>query len=41
MNGNTRSNGYSDYNYHPPLSSLSSFVTHDDVTFEAKRNQNF
>ncbi len=41
MNGNTHSNSHSDYNCHPPLSSLSSFVTHDCVTFKAKRNQNF
>ncbi len=41
MKWNTPSNSHSDYNYHPPLSSLSSFMTHDGVTFEAKKNQNF
>ncbi len=40
-NGNMRNNGQSDYNLHPPLSSISSFVTHDGVTFDVRRNQNF
>ncbi len=34
--------GHSSYkNSSSPLSELSSFVTHDGVTFDAKRNQGF
>ncbi len=37
----TFNNGRTNYNSTSSLSALSSFVTHDDVTFDAKRNQGF
>ncbi len=41
FNGNDRNMGHSKYNSTSSLSDVSSFVTRDGVTFDARRNQGF